>query len=261
MTSGIYRIVNMENEKFYVGSASDIESRISNHFGMLEKNCHHCIHLQRAYNRYGDVFDCEIIYICEPVKDVLLNAEQNYLDYYWNSGMLYNSQPTAGSWLGMKHSKESIEHMRNIKFGKNNPMHGKKISDEHKARISAVHKGKTVSLETRQNMSKAQIGIAKGRPSPNKGKPMSEEQKLKIGKTKIGNRNWLGKHHSEDTRKKLRNAITGKRHSEETKRKIAAASRGRTHMLGKKMSEETKQKMRESARLAWQKRKQNKLGE
>jgi len=59
----------------------------------------------------------------------------------------------------------------------------------------------------------------------------------------------------------LRNAITGKRHSEETKRKIAAASRGRTHMLGKKMSEETKQKMRESARLAWQKRKQNKLGE
>jgi hypothetical protein len=44
-------------------------------------------------------------------------------------------------------------------------------------------RGKKYTLETRAKMSKK----AKGRPSPNKGKVMSEEQKLKISETKRKN--------------------------------------------------------------------------
>lgn len=49
---------------------------------------------------------------------------------------------------------------------------------------------------------------------------------------------WFGKHHSEETKQRLRELNTGLKRSEETKRKLSEAFKGRV------FSEETKQKMR-----------------
>ena len=103
---------------------------------------------------------------------------------------------------------------------------GKKLSEEHKQKMSDAHKGHPVSKETKRKIS----ATRKGRKSPNKGKP--------------------GKKHTEETQRKLSEANKGKNHpsygkarSEETKQKISEAQKGRkSPNKGKPISEETKQR-------------------
>ena len=78
-----------------------------------------------------------------------------------------------------------------------------------------------MSIETRQKISIAN----KGRVSPNKGKPMSDEQKKRISETKTGK-------------------LTGPR-SEDTKRKISVANKGKV------ISNDTRQKMSDAQKEHW----------
>lgn len=94
---------------------------------------------------------------------------------------------------------------------------GKKLSEEHKRKMSEANKGKKLSKETRQKMSEAK----KGKPSHLKGQKQSEETKRKISE-----------------------ALKGSKKSDETKKKMSKASKGRGK--GRKHSEESKLKMREA---------------
>lgn len=79
--SGIYMIKNILNNNKYIGSTNNFKRRFNKHRSELRKNIHHSIHLQRAYNKYGeDKFIFVILGICEPVHDTLLMLEQKYLD-------------------------------------------------------------------------------------------------------------------------------------------------------------------------------------
>ena len=79
---------------------------------------------------------------------------------------------------------------------------------------------------------------------PKKGFKCSEEMKSKLAKKareRIGEKNgFFGKHHSDETKEKIRNAKIGKQLSEEHKKKIAEAGIGRRH------TEETLIKLREN---------------
>jgi group I intron endonuclease len=87
--SGIYKITNVINNKYYVGSSYNIKIRIRKHFELLKRNCHHSIHLQNAYNKYGkNVFIVELLEKCKK-SDVLL-IEQNYLNNISNWKNVYN---------------------------------------------------------------------------------------------------------------------------------------------------------------------------
>ena len=102
----------------------------------------------------------------------------------------------------------------------------------------------------------------------------NQEYRDKMIEMSKGNKNWLGKHHSEkhkkymseimsgrtisiETRRKISqanknkyagelNPFYGKKHSEETKNKISEANKGNKYWLGKKHSEETKNKISNS---------------
>ena len=66
---------------------------------------------------------------------------------------------------------------------------------------------------------------------------------------KIGNQNWLDKHHSTESKQKIREANLGRIVSEETKQKISEAMIGNKNPnFGKhwSLTEETKQKMSEA---------------
>jgi len=107
MKSGIYKILNKQNNKFYIGSAVDLKSRKREHYYELKNNKHHSKYLQRSYNKYGDSsFSFEIIENCNI--DCLLSKEQYYLDLL---NPEYNSCKKAGSMLGFKFTEESKKKM------------------------------------------------------------------------------------------------------------------------------------------------------
>jgi group I intron endonuclease len=111
--SGIYQITNTINGKRYIGSSVDFQKRWTLHARRLDKNIHHCHHLQAAWNKYGaDCFEFAIIERCEKCE--LLTREQYYLDTLKPE---YNISPTAGSRLGVKERQET----RDKKSGKRGP--------------------------------------------------------------------------------------------------------------------------------------------
>ena len=98
---------------------------------------------------------------------------------------------------------------------------GKTLTEEHKKKISEAQKGNTHALgmvhteESRRKMSEA----GKGKPSPKKGKPLSEDTRRKMSES------HKGKICSEETKRKQSEA--NKNPSEEIRRKMSEASKGR----------------------------------
>jgi len=77
--SGIYKIINKVNGKYYVGSSNDIKIRWARHKTLLNHNKHPNSYLQYSWNKYGESnFD---FIIAEKIpNDNLLIVEQKYLD-------------------------------------------------------------------------------------------------------------------------------------------------------------------------------------
>ena len=85
---GVYKIVNNETNKIYIGSSIDIYSRWRSHIVFLQANKHHNIYLQRSYNKHGiEKFEFYLIENLTYKKhkgiktiDFVRNKEQYYLD-------------------------------------------------------------------------------------------------------------------------------------------------------------------------------------
>jgi excinuclease UvrABC nuclease subunit len=79
MKTGIYKITNQINNKFYIGSSKDLSRRKKDHFRLLKKGVNHSVLLQRAVNKYGiDNFIFEIIVECS--QELLFTIEQKLVD-------------------------------------------------------------------------------------------------------------------------------------------------------------------------------------
>ena len=75
------------------------------------------------------------------------------------------------------------------------------------------------------------------------GSHLTDEQRARDSAVHMGNTNWLGHHHSEETKAKISAAEKGKILSPETRAKMSASHMGNTSRLGSHPSEETKAKM------------------
>lgn len=66
----IYLITNKLNGKTYVGSTKDYSFRVKTHLTKLKNNTHDNIYLQRAFNKYGNIFEFTILEdgICPSVQ-------------------------------------------------------------------------------------------------------------------------------------------------------------------------------------------------
>ena len=107
--TGIYKIVNKENGRIYVGSTGDsFLARWKLHLSLLKRKAHHSIFLQNSFNKRGEnAYSFEIIEFVE--KEKILAREQYWID---TLNPDYNILKVAGSNLGFRHSKEGIEAMR-----------------------------------------------------------------------------------------------------------------------------------------------------
>lgn len=116
--SGVYKITNKVNDKFYIGSGYSIFSRWFNHTCDLKNGTHTNYKLQRAFDKYGfSNFIFEVIELHPP--EGLNESEQKYLDIlckaqeyikgesnFFNQNT-YNIKPLVWGTTGLPHKLES----------------------------------------------------------------------------------------------------------------------------------------------------------
>ncbi len=181
---GIY-CLTVPDGRFYIGSSINIRYRISTHRRYLRKGNHHCIRLQRAWNKFGSFSD-RILIVCR--REDLLFYEQLLMDKLSPS---LNVSPVAG---------------KNI------------WSQETRDKISKARKGFKHTAETKAKISAAKIGVPQGKPSAetsrkraetlrgNKrrlGCKLSQEHKKKISEVNKGNKHTLGLIHTAEAKAKI----------------------------------------------------------
>ena len=86
----IYKIINIQNAKFYIGSSIVVNSRWRKHIRDLRAGKHHCPHLQAAWNKYGeDSFVFRIVEVVATAKE-LQATEQRWLNEHHGQKYCYN---------------------------------------------------------------------------------------------------------------------------------------------------------------------------
>jgi group I intron endonuclease len=201
--SGIYEIVNKINGHRYIGSSINIERRWSDHLYKLNNRRHENQILMKAWNKYGEnLFQFNILAICP--KESLLNFEQVFLneEYHEYNISDYAHAPTLGKHLseatkqkirGYRHTEEAKKKMSLAKKGVRGGFTGKHHTDESNAKNRLAHIGnkycfgKKLSEEHKRKISEGLIGYKH-----------TEETRQKLRNKKI----------SEETRKKLSVATT-----------------------------------------------------
>ena len=136
---GIYKIINIINNKVYIGSSKNIYKRIMSHFQELIKGSHQNKHLQNSFDKYGiNSFKVEIL------KTILYDdfTERNLRDLETSYIQKYKSYMSD--------------------FGYNIVSVGVGTSS------------RDFTEERKRKISKSHIGM----PAHNKGVPMTIEQKL-----------------------------------------------------------------------------------
>ena len=180
MNSGIYMILNKATNMFYIGSAFNLKNRWKNHKIELNLNRHCNPYLQSAWNKYGE--KSFYFYVLEHVnKSMVIEREQYWLDHLkcYDREIGYNICSIADSVAGRKASEETKALLSNIRKGK------KIHSEESKVKIGIAQKGKIVSEETRKKLSES-----------HKGHKQSEETKTKRRLLMLGNQINTGRKQS-----------------------------------------------------------------
>jgi group I intron endonuclease len=136
MKSGIYKITNIVNGKFYIGSSKNIDFRWNDHKQWLRGNYHNNPKLQHAWNKYGeDKFTFEIIEETDADQKTLFERENHYLSTLkpYERIIGYNICPKAegGDLITYNPNRDQfIEKMKIINHGESNGMFGKFHSKE-----------------------------------------------------------------------------------------------------------------------------------
>ena len=134
MKSGIYKIRNLIDEKFYIGSSKDIDHRWTCHKRRLNNNEHDNPILQNAWNKYGkDSFVCEVIELVDNNPKLLFEREEYYFKMLnpHNNGYNIETEAKGGDAITNSPNREAfIEKMKIINRGENNGMYGKTHSKD-----------------------------------------------------------------------------------------------------------------------------------
>lgn len=179
MKNVIYKIRNVVNGKFYVGSTVDSRVRFQTHRRNLKKGKHQSPHMQAAWNKYGeDCFKFEIIEIVECSEN-LLTAEQKWLDEHAGKPHCYNWATDASAPMrGKKHTEKTIALVKANRTAPKGDTHyrfGKKLSDEVRKKISDAQRGvkKAPRVYTEEGLLKAQENM-KRNARPQEHTPLDE---------------------------------------------------------------------------------------
>lgn len=204
MNSGIYKITCTANQKIYVGSTYNFDSRFKTHRNSLKNNKHKNPYLQAAYNKYGEEnFIYEIIEYCK--EEDLLFREQYWMDltecYVREKG--FNNCVLSDRPLGYKHTEENKKIMSEKKKGI------KQTSENIAKRMAGRKKDYKHSEETKDKMREVKLGDK----NPRYGIKYTEEQKaIKVEKLLSVPRWNIGKNkYNDSTMARLAEKLKGRK--------------------------------------------------
>jgi len=188
----IYKIINIVNGKFYVGSTINQRERFRAHRSKLRNNVHHCAHLQAAWNKYG-----EDSFIFRPIEHIaegesLQAAEDVWLIEHVGKEHCYNvSLFSVTPMRGRKHTEASKSLMSESKIGVN-------AGEEH------YRYGTTLSEEVKRKIGDTQRGVPKG-----SGRKVSPEgmERIRAAAAAGSYDHWLGRNHTEESKLKMSKAV------------------------------------------------------
>ncbi|UVD32212.1 putative homing endonuclease [Vibrio phage phiKT1028] len=209
--SYVYILLEPQSKKFYIGSCENVNERFQRHIDELNRDAHHNQNMQELHNDGKEFY---LFYGEHETREEAYQEEEKLIKENKDNPLMLNISLGArgGDNLTLNPNREAIiqkmtdhlkvrysqlsEEERKAKYGRSgeaNGMYGKNHSEESKQKMSDT---------------------AKGRPTWNKGIPMTEEHKQKF-MTYIENRDTSGE----------ANPFFGKSHSEETKEKISETKR------------------------------------
>lgn len=140
----IYKITNCVNGKIYIGyTEKSPQERFAGHLAEARRPRSP---LQKALKKYGkDCFTVEAIFQHHDKDYVLNDREQYFIETYENTVGKENMYNVAPGGLGGDRSM-SPRHKEYIRTrditGKKNPFYGKTMSEESKAYLRSLYKGK-----------------------------------------------------------------------------------------------------------------------
>jgi group I intron endonuclease len=188
----IYRITNMANDHYYIGSAESFERRRWQHTYALKRNEHKNPRLQAAWNKYGaEMFVFEILETV-PEGRHTFDVENTYLMKCVGQPDCYNINVDAFvPRLGIPHTEAAKA----------------KTSQNRKGKAAGANHyryGTTLSEEVRVKIGDTQRGKPKG-----PGRRISDAGRAKIMAAAAAGRysHWTGRTHTEEAKQKMRKQI------------------------------------------------------
>ena len=167
--SGIYKIINKVNGKYYVGSSNNIIRRWTEHKLELSKNRHNNDYLQKSYNKHG-INDFDFIIIEKVSVDKLIETEQKYLD---------TAKQEKYKCYNLNFLADRVEMTDEVreKISKSNK--GKHyMTEEDRLYLSKLNIGKPISKERKQKL--------QGKNNPNHNKTIYTFRNTKTNETFMG---------------------------------------------------------------------------
>jgi len=222
--TAIYKIRNLVNGKFYIGSSVDTRVRFQSHRRNLRRGTHHCQPLQRAWAKYGeDCFKFEIVENVASPQD-LHDAENRWLNEHHGEDYCYNISKCADAF-----------------------MRGMKFSEEHKAKISASLAGNSCAKGYKRTPEECEIirQRAKGRKNF-LGRKHTDEARAKLSAASKGKQRRLGHTNSPEHRKRISEANKGKKLSPEHVEKIRQRMVGTSYAKGRIVTDEMRARFERS---------------
>jgi group I intron endonuclease len=185
MTQGIYKIINVINNKFYVGSAVNFSRRKTRHFSELRGNKHSNAKLQNAWTKYGEAaFVFVIVEELEIGVDILA-AETVWLKQHVGKDYCYNLGVDATApMLGMVGSLSptwGYKHTATAKARISKTSKARIQTDEEKSKRIKTMQGHFVAPSTRAKISAS----LSGEKNFNYGKPRSQGFIDKVSKAVV----------------------------------------------------------------------------